>query len=134
MHCPANENFSVYKKIKCNPNFGVSAMMTLAEAINFCNNLVLKNRDNWRLPSIKELQSIATYYDTTVPRINATAFPINNYNEIIKALWSIPFWSSTATQSENSTKYYTVDFAYGSIAYGANDTTTKKFVRCVSSN
>ena len=131
MHCPVNDNLSAYEDISCNSQLGT---MTITEAINFCNNLVYRDKNNWRLPSIKELHSIVTYYDKAELRINETAFPIKDYQEY--TFWgivTIQFWSSTATQSGGITSYYIVDFAYGSISFGGNDDETKKFVRCVSS-
>ncbi len=94
-------------------------------AIERCENLVLGGREDWRLPNIKELQSIVVYYSYENPKINEEAFPgtINSH-----------YWSST-THINSDNIAWTIDFQYGNVTFQekfAKGIYTKNLVRCVS--
>lgn len=92
---------------------------TRAEAITFCNNLVLAGASDWRLPHIKELVSIidATRGD---PSIDTAAFP-NTPNE--------GFWSTTPS-SGNANQGWMMMFNGVVGNFELNNTDTLR-VRCV---
>jgi len=50
-----------------------------AAAISFCKNLNFANHTDWRLPNVKELQSIVDY-ELVYPAINQTFFPNTQSN------------------------------------------------------
>ncbi len=55
---------------------GTKKLYTWAEAITVCKNLVHEGRSDWRLPTIRELQSIVYFHH------NPTS--TNNYNQVIE--------------------------------------------------
>ena len=64
-----------------------------AEAASYCSALVLANLSDWRLPSMKELQTILddSRYD---PMVDSTAFPAISKDDM--------FWSSSAHPVANN--------------------------------
>ncbi len=106
------------------------AEYTWDQAVSVCNNLSYKGITTWRLPNIRELQSIVTYYRDKDPLffINTDYFPnIPKGKEL--GLDQSHFWSST-TYSNDAKRAWTFDFLWGS-SPGRWKTSTA-FVRCVS--
>ncbi|MBF0534910.1 MAG: DUF1566 domain-containing protein [Nitrospirae bacterium] len=68
-----------------------SYQFTWKDALNYCDNLTLGGISNWRLPNVKELQSIVDYSNTN-PAIDTNYFQINQTTGS-----SLFFWSSTTT-------------------------------------
>jgi gluconolactonase len=98
----------------------VTPAVTWEAALTYCENLTLANRSDWRLPNIKELQSISD--DTRArPSIDTTYFP---------QVQSSRYWSST-TLFGRATSAWFLDFSSGLTSY--NDKPGLLSVRCVAS-
>ena len=90
-----------------------------AAAVTACDDLVLAGHDDWRLPSMVELISIADL-GRSDPAIDVTAFPSTPADN---------FWSST-TFATSPTTVATVTFARGNTQQKSK-TEVPYYVRCV---
>ncbi|MCP4757079.1 MAG: DUF1566 domain-containing protein [Proteobacteria bacterium] len=101
---------------------------TWEEALAYCEGLDLGGFGNWRLPSVRELETIIDFgnYD---PAIDPVYFPDAYDTSIDGAVNS--FWSSTTVKntSSNGTTAWQVSFKKGSVGGGLKD--SKYYVRCV---
>jgi len=98
------------------------------EALFACNNLNLDGIADWRLPNIKELQSIAAYNNEESPAIDHRYFKRTGLNN---------YWSSTSFKYDvslidpKSEDYaWVIDFNYGNAQYKLK--TDTYYVRCVT--
>jgi hypothetical protein len=64
---------------------------SLAEALAYCEDLELGGFDDWRLPNVRELQSIADY--GRQPRLNPAYFELGSLGHDGRDHWE--FWTST---------------------------------------
>jgi hypothetical protein len=96
---------------------GSISYLTWQNAINRCDNSTSNGHSDWRLPNIKELQSIVDY-GTYSPAIS-TVFPNTQSNR---------YWSSTTGALDTSYAWY-VYFDDGSVYSGGK--TSGSYVRCV---
>jgi hypothetical protein len=89
-------------------------------AITYCEGLSLGSYTDWRLPNIKELESITddTKYN---PVIDTTYFPNTN---------SFYYWSST-TDANLTFEAWDVDFYDGSVGNHGGNKSYSYYVRCV---
>ncbi|MCE5228217.1 DUF1566 domain-containing protein [bacterium] len=94
------------------------ATKTWENALSYAEGLTLAGRGDWRLPNVKELQSLNDE-TLTEPSIDTAFFPGAQVDE---------YWSSTSMVN-NSTLAWTADLQYGIVSY--NDKTTALPVRCV---
>jgi hypothetical protein len=92
--------------------------MTWEEALIYASGLSLAGKSDWRLPNIKELQSLNDVKLKT-PSINKAFFP---------NIASGNFWSSTSIVNSSS-KAWDINVDYGIISY--NDKILKANVLCV---
>jgi len=107
---------------------GSPGQFSWIEAIGSCEELSLASRTDWRLPSVRELQSIVTYYHEAekTPKINSDAFP----NTV-----SGKYWSSTTTAKDENLAWV-IDFQYAQVLYyykiNSEEEVQKLYVRCVA--
>jgi hypothetical protein len=81
---------------------------THAAAASFCASLSLGGHSDWRLPGVKELQSIVDF-DAASPAVDAAYFP---------GIGSYSYWAST-TSAQNVADSWSVEFLTGQAdAYG----------------
>jgi len=135
---------------------------TWNEAISACENLVYEGRSDWRLPSVKELQSIVYYHHYSVDsdklaQVKYDVFPnvvsVSEANEISvcrqKQLDQYPdtypflydctyanihYWSSTIHKNNPNMAWF-IDFYTGNTSFNwSRGWLTKReyFVRCVA--
>ncbi len=99
---------------------------TWEEAIQTCENLKFAGHDDWRLPNIKELQSIVSY-DRLQPAIDQNMFPGTHLAH---------YWSSTTYGKTNNCNLYAlcICFQYGNnvmVSKNSSIAGDLKFIRCV---
>ena len=87
------------------------------DALKYCSNLSMDSQTDWRLPNIKELQSIVKY---------GVAAPIIDTTNFLRTK-SSNYWSSSTYL--NTSYAFDVDFNYGNITYPHKSTIS--YVRCV---
>ncbi len=90
---------------------------TWEQAVSYCEGLILSQYDDWRLPSLNELQTLVDY-ERSNPAIDTAYFPD------IQASY---YWSSTSIVYSSSA--WNVDFFNGSV-YGSNKS-GNEYVRAV---
>ena len=91
---------------------------TWDDAWQYCFDLDLGGHQDWRLPRIKELQSIVDYGQASAPLIEGLAFPNTN-----------SFYWSASTQASDSSSAWGVSFTGGPVSNF--NKTDGIFVRCV---
>jgi hypothetical protein len=93
------------------------------DAISYCQNLTIDGESNWRLPTIKELQTLVDYGSS--PRIDST-FDTKRGSK---------FWSISEYPYDRSNLAYFIDFSRGfSADYGdrsAFEKSNRYYTRCV---
>lgn len=92
--------------------------LTWEEALNYATSLSLAGKSDWRVPNVKELQSLNDE-KLLRPSFNKSFFP----NMI-----SGNFWSST-TQVNSTNRAWDLNIDYGIVSY--NDKTIRENVICV---
>ncbi len=91
-------------------------------AVNWCNHLSFAGSSDWRLPNIKELQTIVDY-SLTYPSINETYFP-NSMDD--------KYWTSTTYYiTTNNDNAWVIEFDVGGPTYDYLKT-KKKYLRAVT--
>ncbi len=95
--------------------------MQWSVAIAYCNDLMLGNKQDWQMPNIKELHSIADQRLGDEPTIDQKAFP--NTNSPYK------YWSRTTNTNNNSSAFW---HNFGTLIFiGSVNKSSTAYVRCV---
>jgi hypothetical protein len=102
----------VWQKIQ-SPN-----TMTWEEALVYASNLSLAGKSDWRLPNVKEIQSLNDV------KLFKPSFNTDYFTNISSG----NFWSST-TLMNAAAKAWDINVDYGIVSY--NDKTIKEYVLCV---
>ncbi len=92
--------------------------MTWEEALTYASSLALGGVTGWRIPNIKEIQSLND------EKIFKPSFDKNYFPSISSG----NFWSSTSMQNASS-KAWDINVDYGIVSY--NEKTVKEYVLCV---
>ena len=93
--------------------------MTWEEALGYASTLSLAGKSDWRIPNVRELQSLNDE-KLSKPSFNKTFFlNISSGN----------FWSSTTLLSQQPTQAWDINVDYGIVSY--NPKTNKEYVLCV---
>jgi hypothetical protein len=112
----------MWQKLEVLDENGAVCKMTWKEALAYCEGLELAGHRDWRLPNIKELQSIVDYqaYD---PSIDTTIFPRTE---------SYAYWSAT-TYADDTDNAFNVYFGNGHAGgqYAGDNKSINSCVRAV---
>ncbi len=157
--CSLGEDDRPFYDFECK---GTRKKYTWTEAIQACRNLSYEGRSDWRLPNIKELQSIVFYHHYSVDsdklaQVNYEAFPnvvsdadaaeisacrqtqLDTLDLYYPNLYdctytNIHYWSST-THKSNPQMAWFIDFYTGNTSFNwSQGWLTKRayYVRCVA--
>lgn len=105
---------------------------TWEDALTYCQNLDLGGFNDWRVPNVKELQTIVDYRRYS-PAIDESYFPVPDSRNS----WDFDYWTSTTVTSgtyDDLSYAWQVDFIGGNTYNGSSSGKTQLvFVRCVRS-
>ncbi len=99
----------------------VSDSLTWEQALQYADTLTLANETDWRLPNIKELQSI-NEESRMNPSLNGSFFTNAGFAK---------YWSSTTLPNQTSKAWY-LDTRFGITTYALK--TSRLLIHCVRSN
>lgn len=120
--CPLSNNNKPIYDFNCK---GEKKLYSWSEAVEACENLVHDGRSDWRLPNIRELQSIIEYKhypeSDSCSQIHDEVFPNVVEAAICTDFWSTSqFWSSTVYKGidtcGNIASWY-ADYKYGNTGW-----------------
>lgn len=138
--CSLSDNDLPIYDFKCS---GSRKLYSWSEAVEVCRKLAHEGRSDWRLPNIKELQSIIYYHHYATGTGNCSqvvedAFPgVVTAEQCFDKYSSIHYWSSTTHYSKdgnNKNYIWFADFKWGNAGFTGQDFygPIKKYVRCVA--
>ena len=136
--CSLSDNDNPIYDFNCD---GTRKEYSWDEAVDVCKNLVFENRSDWRLPSIRELQSIMFFHhystgSTNFSQLVERVFPsVVSSEEYTNGFAVIHYWSSTPYKYNLSNRWF-VDMKYGNTGFSSQvnlfGLPVKKYVRCVA--
>lgn len=92
--------------------------MIQSDALSYCNNLILEEKEDWRLPTIAELFTLIDF-EKSKPAIDTSTFPSTKPHY---------YWSATNLKNRETSAWY-VYFFSGGVGYDRK--TGLGYVRCV---
>jgi len=144
--CPISGNGKPIYDFNCK---GERKLFSWSEGVDTCENLDHEGRSDWRLPNVKELQSLIYYVHYTesdsCSQINNQAFPnvvLDSECTVFESV--VQYWSSTVHNGrdvKNLNYIWLVDFKFGTTAFASQNVynfsgevtgVNKKYVRCVA--
>jgi hypothetical protein len=87
------------------------------QALNNCESKTLGGYSDWRLPNIKELNTVVNY-SRVYPSINSTVFQNTKFSD---------YWSSTTSYGDNA---WVIGFDHGGTS-SSNSKNSTFYVRCI---
>jgi hypothetical protein len=99
---------------------------TWKDALAYCENLLLGNQSDWRMPTPKEFERLVDLSKASPPTIDTTYFP-NTSNGL--------YWTGTTCAGCHRRKAIAEDFNTGSLYYGNKyfeGVYYENYVRCVT--
>ncbi len=136
--CSLSENNLPIYDFNCK---GIRKRYSWDDAVDVCRNLKFENRSDWRLPNIRELQSIMFFHHYSTGNENfsqvvESVFPsVVSCDEYTDRLATIHYWSSTPHKNNLNSRWF-VDMKYGnsgfSSLYDLFGSPEKKYVFCVA--
>lgn len=96
-----------------------TASKTWEEALTYCQNLSIGSLSDWRLPNLKEMQSIVDL-STSNPAIRASFFPIAS---------SSHYWTSTSMPNQTDKAWY-FDSKFGITTYALKTAKKRCWATC----
>ncbi|MFZ9836937.1 MAG: DUF1566 domain-containing protein [Opitutaceae bacterium] len=96
--------------------------MTWSSALAYAEDLALAGHGDWRLPNVRELQSLTDYTLATAASRNGAQAAINRLVFPSATTPATAYWSSTALRSGNAapTSAWLVEFGYNNTVPAAN--------------
>lgn len=136
--CPLSTDNKPIYDFSCK---GEKKFFTYEEAVEICNNLVYEGRSDWRLPNVRELQSIVYYhhkptlttdYSQVVEKVFPNAVTQDDLEKDKDLFWGVScfgdtcrqhYWSSTEFRGKTDAElklYWAVNFANGVIQWDSD--------------
>ena len=100
------------------------------EAVNYCQSLDLDNQQDWRLPSITELETIVSLTCLNTPFIDPDSYFCINLTAFPNTHRDAAYWTATDLHPNNTGAWY-VGFGRGSNTGWINKVEGLGYARCV---